>query len=199
VRKVKAIVLYTPSRVTFLIDILVCFASYIIFFCQMKNIRSNRQRTWNIIILLIRIWLGFRMFTASYSSVVGILFHPEERAFFRKWFGDQLHFPIPLYMAFLAKGAELTGAVLVFIGLFTRASASLIAFTMLIATLTANLGQDFNIDGGFTISYFLFAVILIHEGGGRYAVDTLFRFQALRRICRGRFHRLYTYGKYRDD
>jgi len=113
------------------------------------------------------------MFTASFSSVVDIIFHPEERAFFEKWFGEELHFPMPLAMAFLAKGAELTGSIFVFPGLFTRASASLIAFTMLVATLTANLGKDFNIDRGFTISYFLFALVLIVEGGGKYSLDYL--------------------------
>jgi uncharacterized membrane protein YphA (DoxX/SURF4 family) len=76
------------------------------------------------------------MFTASYSSVTGIIFHPEQRPFFEKWFGKELHFPMPLVMAFLAKGAELTGSVLVFSGLCTRLGASLIAFTMLVATLT---------------------------------------------------------------
>jgi uncharacterized membrane protein YphA (DoxX/SURF4 family) len=138
------------------------------------NISGNRNLTWNIILLLIRIWLGYRMFTASYSSVVGIIFHPEERPFFEKWFGAELHFPMPLAMAFLAKGAEFTGAVLVFLGLFTRAGASLIAFTMLVATLVANLGENFNIDGGFTISYLLFAIILVAEGGGKYSIDSFF-------------------------
>jgi putative oxidoreductase len=84
-----------------------------------------------------------------------------------------LHFPAPVVMAFLAKGAELAGGMLVFAGLFTRTAASLIAFTMLVATLTANLGKDFNIDGGFTISYFLFALILVVEGGGKYALGRL--------------------------
>jgi uncharacterized membrane protein YphA (DoxX/SURF4 family) len=47
---------------------------------------------------------------------------------------------------------------------------------MLIATLTANLGQDWNIDGGFTVSYFLFALILLTEGPGRFSLDQwLFR------------------------
>ena len=113
------------------------------------------------------------MFTASYSSVVGIIFHPEERAFFEKWFGEELHFPMPLAMAFLAKGSEFAGSLFILPGLFTRASASLIAFTMLVATLTANLGKDFNIDGGFTISYFMFALILIVQGGGKYSLDYL--------------------------
>ena len=136
--------------------------------------RFDKPKIHNAILLLIRIWLGYRMFTASYSSVVGILFNPKERVFFEKWFGQELHFPLPLAMAFLAKGSELTGAILVFFGLFTRPAALLIAFTMLVATLSANLGQDWNIDGGFTVSYFLFALTLFSEGGGKYSVDYLY-------------------------
>ena len=77
-------------------------------------------------------------------------------------------------MAFLAKGAELGGGIFLLIGLFSRISASLIAFTMLVATISANLGKDFNIDGGFTISYFLFALIFLFWGGGKYSLDYLF-------------------------
>jgi uncharacterized membrane protein YphA (DoxX/SURF4 family) len=40
-------------------------------------------------------------------------------------------------------------------------------------TLAANLGENWVIDGGFTISYFLFALILITEGAGKYSVDYL--------------------------
>ena len=134
---------------------------------------SDKTKTRDIILLSVRIWLGYRMFTASYSSVVGILFHPGERAFFIKWFGQELHFPWPLTMAFLAKGSELTGGIFVLTGFLTRPGAALIAFTMLIATLTANLGQDWNIDGGFTVSYFLFALILLTEGAGKFSLDQL--------------------------
>jgi uncharacterized membrane protein YphA (DoxX/SURF4 family) len=132
---------------------------------------NRNSRISNAILLMVRVWLGYRMFTASYSSVTGIIFHPEQRPFFEKWFGQDLHFPMPLVMAFLAKGAELTGGIFVFAGLFTRAAASLIAFTMLIATLSANLGENWNIDGGFTVSYFLFALILLAEGAGKYSLD----------------------------
>jgi len=137
----------------------------------MKKITYNKSGAWHIVLLLVRIWLGYRLCGASYSSVVDIIFHPKERTFFEKWFGDELHFPIPVVMAFLAKGAELLGGVLIFMGLFTRASALLVAFTMLVATLTANLGENFNIDGGFTISYLIFALILIIQGGGKYSLD----------------------------
>lgn len=33
-------------------------------------------------LLLIRIWLGYKMISVGYSSVVDIIFNPEERAFF---------------------------------------------------------------------------------------------------------------------
>src|SRR5262245_21840332 len=137
----------------------------------MKQIKYNRIAIWNIVLLIVRIWLGYRMFTASYSSVIGIIFDPKERVFFEKWFGDELQYPVPLLMAFLAKGSELLGGALVFVGLYTRAFATLIAFTMMMATLTANLGADFNIDGGFTISYFIFALIIIIQGSGKYSLD----------------------------
>lgn len=137
------------------------------------KLNLNKTNLWNVLLLIIRIWLGYRMITASYSSVTGIIFHPKERAFFEKWFGDELHFPMPLLMAFLAKGAELTGGIFLIPGLFTKVSASLIAFTMFVATITANLGQDFNIDGGFTISYCLFALIFLLWGSGKYSLDYL--------------------------
>ena len=131
-------------------------------------------KKWNILLLILRAWLGYRMITAGYSSVVGILSSEEERKFFIKWFGDELHFPLPLQMAFLAKGAELCGGIFLFAGLFSRISSILIAFTMFVATVTANLGKNFEIDGGFTISYFLFALVFIFWGGGKYSLDYLF-------------------------
>ena len=142
---------------------------------RMSHKFYNEKTAWDILLLLVRIWLGYRMFSASYSSVFDIIFHPNERAFFEDWFGKELHFPIPVAMAFIAKGAELSGGIFVFIGLFTRVSASVIAFTMLVATLVANLGENFVIDGGFTISYFLFAIILLVTGGGKYSLDYLFK------------------------
>jgi uncharacterized membrane protein YphA (DoxX/SURF4 family) len=135
--------------------------------------KYGNARIRNFLLLLIRIWLGYRMTGASYSSVIDILFHPQERAFFEKWFGQELHFPMPVALAFLAKSAELTGGFFVFLGLFTRPAAFLIAFTMLVATLTANLGENWIIDGGFTVSYILFALILFTEGSGKYSLDFL--------------------------
>ena len=135
--------------------------------------KLNKPKTWNILLLIIRIWLGYRLIAAGYSSVIGILTSQQERDFFQKWFGTELHFPMPVLMAFLAKGSEVLGGFLVLIGLFTRQGAALIAFTMIIATLKANLGENWVIDGGFTVSYTIFAFVLMVEGGGKFSVDQL--------------------------
>ena len=135
--------------------------------------KNGKENAWTILLTAIRIWLGYRLITAGYSSVIDIIFHPKERPFFEKWFGQELHFPMPLLMAFLAKGSELLGGIFLVGGLFTRYAAALVAFTMFIATVTANLGENFNIDGGFTISYFLFAWIFILQGGGKISLDNL--------------------------
>jgi putative oxidoreductase len=136
--------------------------------------KYHKPQTWDYLLLVLRIWLGYRMFTAGYSSVIGILTSADERAFFQQWFGNELHFPIPVVMAFLAKGSEVLGGILVFLGLLTKKGAALIVFTMFIATVTCNLGKNFNIDGGFTISYILFASIFIFWGAGKFSLDNLF-------------------------
>jgi uncharacterized membrane protein YphA (DoxX/SURF4 family) len=133
---------------------------------------NNRPGTWNRALLLIRLWLAYVMIKNG-NSVLDILSSANERQFFKKWFGEELHFPFPIVMAFLAKGSEFMGGMFLAPGLFTRVSASFVAFTMLVATLTANLGENFNIDGGFTISYFLFALVFIVRGGGKYSADYL--------------------------
>jgi uncharacterized membrane protein YphA (DoxX/SURF4 family) len=135
--------------------------------------KYNKALTWDCLLLLIRIWLGYRMVAASYSSVIDILTSPKDRIFFEKWFGGKLHYPFPLAMAFVAKSAELFGGIFLSLGLFTKKAAFLISFTMFIATVTANLGKDFNIDGGFTISYCLFGLIFILWGGGKFSLDRL--------------------------
>jgi uncharacterized membrane protein YphA (DoxX/SURF4 family) len=61
------------------------------------------------------------------NSVLSIISSPEERLFFKKWFGGELHFPFPVFIAFLAKGSEFIGGILLVPGLFTRVSASFIA------------------------------------------------------------------------
>jgi putative oxidoreductase len=132
-----------------------------------------KSTAWDVFLLILRIWLGYLMMKNG-KYILRMPYSEADRKFFEGWFGS-LHFPFPLFMAYLAKGAEFFGGLLVLSGLFTRIGASLVAFTMLVATLTANLGKNWEIDGVITISFCLFAVILIFWGGGKYAVDSLLK------------------------
>jgi uncharacterized membrane protein YphA (DoxX/SURF4 family) len=134
----------------------------------------NKNNAWNIILLILRIWLGYVMLKNG-RFFFRLLSSEEDRKFFEGWFGNDLHFPFPLFMAYLAKGAEFFGGLLILVGLFTRIGASLVAFTMLVATLTANIGKNWGVDGTITISFCLFAIVLIYWGGGKYALDSLFK------------------------
>ena len=134
----------------------------------------NKTTTlWDIILLILRIWLGYVMLKNG-KSFFSLISSEEDRKFFISWFGNDLHFPFPLFMAYLAKGAEFFGGLFILSGCFTRVAASLVAFDMLVATLTNNLGKNWGIESSITISYCLFAIIFIYWGGGKYAVDSLF-------------------------
>ncbi len=138
----------------------------------MNSKRNNL--TWGIYLLLVRLWLGHSMIAGGQSILT--FFSKGNQEFFQHWFGQELGFPAPLLMAFLAKGTEFFGGILVCIGLFTRVSSSLIAFVMLVATLTANI--DYHMkehllikDASVTISSFLFACLLILKGAGFFSLD----------------------------
>lgn len=139
---------------------------------------ANTSAKWNVYILFARLWLGYSMVMGG-QSILRFFSSQELRDFFSNWFGNELGFPAPLLMAFLAKGTEFVGGICVCLGIFTRISSLLIAFVMLVATLTANLdyhGKEGFIrqDGLITISCFLFACLFSQSGGGQYSLDNLF-------------------------
>jgi uncharacterized membrane protein YphA (DoxX/SURF4 family) len=133
---------------------------------------NSRFAGWDIILLVLRLWLGYQMMKNG-KYIFQMPFSEEYRKFFESWFGNTLHIPFPLTMAYLAKGAEFFGGLLVFLGLFTRVGAFLIAFTMAVATVVANLGKNWGVDGTITVSFCLFAVVLIYWGSGKYAISLL--------------------------
>ncbi len=142
----------------------------------MKYLKSNLA--WDIFLFVTRLWLGYSMITGG-QSILRFFSSRELRDFFQNWFGNELGFPAPLFFAFIAKGTEFAGGILVCLGLFTKISSSLIAIVMLVATLTANLdyhGKEGLIrqDGLVTIPCFLFACLLVLSGGGKFSLDNLF-------------------------
>jgi uncharacterized membrane protein YphA (DoxX/SURF4 family) len=129
----------------------------------------DNEKAKRILLLLLRLWFGFTMMENG-----KFIFDSSQTSFFLDWFGKDLNFPAPLLMYYLAKGSEFFGGLFLFAGVFTRIAGVLVAFTMLIATLTANIHQVYDGDGAITISFFLFAVSFIFSGPGKWSIGYLF-------------------------
>lgn len=76
----------------------------------------------------------------------------------------------PLFMAYLGKGSELVGGVLLTIGLFTRMSALLLVGTMLYISFKVGGGR-FWYEDQHPFLFVLLAFLYLFVGGGRYSLD----------------------------
>jgi putative oxidoreductase len=91
-------------------------------------------------------------------------------------FFASLHIPAPGFNARLAASTEFFGGILVLIGLATRLAALPMAFTMVIAILTAKIGDLHGLTDlvGFEEwSYIVFFVWLAVAGAGPLSLDRL--------------------------
>ena len=80
-------------------------------------------------------------------------------------------------MAVLAGSAEFFGGLALIFGLLVRPSSAVLAFTMLVAILSAHIGNGlFLANGGYEFALVLMAatVSLAVSGGGRFSLDRLF-------------------------
>jgi putative oxidoreductase len=139
----------------------------------------NKENTVQLMHFIFRLSFGYSMMENG-----KFIFDSNQTGFFLQWFGTDLHFPHPLLMYYLAKGSEFFGGLLLFIGLFTRIAAAFIAFTMLVATLTANVHHIYSGDGAITLSFLSFAVLFILLGPGKWSLSYLFS------ILKHRFYHL---------
>jgi putative oxidoreductase len=124
------------------------------------------RRDW--ILAIVRIWFGINMMKNG-----KFIFDDSQLPFFRHWFGAELHFPAPILMYYLAKGSEFFGGAFLCVGLFSRVASSLIAFTMLVATFTANKGNMFEMDGTITFAFMSISLWFLFYGPGRWSLDYL--------------------------
>ncbi len=124
----------------------------------------------NAALLLVRIGIGF-MFMLH--GVPKLLAGPE----LWQTLGGQMglvgiHFA-PVFWGFMAASAEGIGGLLLLLGLFTRPAAFLMAFTMMMATLTHfSKGDDINIASHAIELGIVFIGFLI-AGAGRFSLDAL--------------------------
>jgi putative oxidoreductase len=117
-------------------------------------------------LLATRLILAYGFFTPAmtkFSNIGGVA----------EWFAT-LGIPFPLLNAYMAAGTEITGVVLLSLGLLTRFIALPLMVVMVVAITTVHLEHGFSAaDNGFEIPlyYLIFLAILATHGSGKWSVD----------------------------
>jgi len=99
-----------------------------------------------------------------------------------EWF-ESMNYPLPMVTATLSMVTEVTGIVLLIVGLGTRLISIPLMFVMVIATLTVHLPNGFPAgENGFEIPlyYFLMLFALVVYGSGKYSLDHLLNKRSLK-------------------
>lgn len=100
------------------------------------------------------------------------LFDAGKMIKYGQWLSD-LTFPAPVLMAYLGKGAEFAGGILLAAGFFTRFAALLIAVTMLVVCLFMGSGKIFT-DDQHPFLFVLLAALFFFTGPGQWSLDHIF-------------------------
>ncbi|WP_304545935.1 DoxX family protein [Sulfurimonas microaerophilic] len=90
-----------------------------------------------------------------------------------EWFGT-IGIPMPTLNAYMAATTEITGVILLTLGLFTRAISIPLIVVMIVAIVTVHLPHGFSAgDNGFEIPlyYMLFLFIFLSHGAGKFSLD----------------------------
>ena len=98
------------------------------------------------------------------------VFDAEKISGMAKWLGDDLHMPAPLLLAYLAKGAEFFGGLLLALGLGTRVAAVFLIVTMAVAVLGAH-ADDMLVRATNALLYLLLFFSFLLMGPGPWSLD----------------------------
>jgi putative oxidoreductase len=99
------------------------------------------------------------------------VFNGDKMSGYGNWLRD-LRFPVPVAMAWLGKGSELVGGILLAVGLFTRTAALLLTITMLVVCFGLGNGRIFT-DDQHPFLFALLTAIFFFTGGGKWSIDHL--------------------------
>lgn len=92
-----------------------------------------------------------------------------------EWFGS-MDIPFPTLNAYMVASTEITGVVLLTVGLFTRFISIPLIIIMIVAIVTVHLHNGFSAgDNGFEIPlyYMSFLLIFFSHGAGKFSLDRL--------------------------
>lgn len=133
-----------------------------------RRLRTTGDRAYFMGPLLVRLTLGVVFIGTGWGKLQSL---PDVSAFFAS-----LHIPAPGFHARLVAITELVGGILMLVGLGTRLVSLPLAFTMLVAILTAKRDQ---VDGVISLlgfeewSYLVMFLWLAVAGAGAISLDAL--------------------------
>lgn len=121
------------------------------------------------VLLLIRVSMGWGFFLTGKGKLINL-----ERT---TRFFDSLELPLPKFQAILAGSTEMIGGLLLIAGLGTRLISVPLAFTMVVAYLTAHRDEAFASLSDFTdqapFPFLMAALVTLAFGAGKFSVDRL--------------------------
>lgn len=120
---------------------------------------------WPQALLLIRLAVGLLLMKHGAS-----VFDAEGMRGMADWLAKEQHLPAPLLMAYLAKGSEFFGGLLLILGLFTRVACVFVLVTMAVAAFGAHSG-DVTGEGEAAFLYLLLVLTLLITGPGPWSLD----------------------------
>lgn len=81
---------------------------------------------------------------------------------------------VNVFFGFMAMMAETLGGILILVGLYTRISASFLAFTMLVA-FSGHLARDGFAGSEKPLLFLVYFISLILSGAGSFSIDKIWR------------------------
>lgn len=115
-----------------------------------------------------------RLITGAFMVYHGWeVFLPDKMEGYTQWLND-LNFPAPPFMAYLGKGAEFVGGLLLIAGLFTRLASVALALTMAVICFVMGKGRIFT-DDQHPFLFVLLAAVFFFVGAGRWSLDWCIR------------------------
>jgi putative oxidoreductase len=120
--------------------------------------------------------LLFARLTIAYGFYGPAMMKWNDMTSVAQWFSS-LGIPMPMLNAYMAATTEITGVLLLTLGLFTRAIAVPLIIVMIVAITTVHLPNGFEAgNNGFEIPlyYMLFLLIFLSHGAGRFSLDNFF-------------------------
>jgi putative oxidoreductase len=118
-------------------------------------------------------WLiVIRAFIGLMIAVYGLeTFNPEKMKGNVAWLTD-IHFPVPIFMAYLGKITELAGGILLIAGLCTRFVSIALVINMSVIIIFMGNYKIFG-DAQLPFLFLLFFLSFILYGGGKWSLDNL--------------------------